>query len=170
MGIGRGHLLGKQGAAVAHCGGRTLEEEDNHKHELSWRLPFWNNLATPNILQAWVLRSPRANKNSVGIQPHSSANRLPKVFPGTEPLLITHRDKYPYTRGTRISTSYTWAGTSPSHQESCNKPLQQFQPLGGQHQRQERLQTCSLQKGDHTEKWKWKGREIWPRWRNKTKS
>ena len=43
-------LPGKEGSAVAHCGGRTLEVDaprNNHWCELPWSLPFWKNLALP---------------------------------------------------------------------------------------------------------------------------
>ena len=76
-------------------------------------------------------------------------SRLPKVLPGTEPSLIAPRDKAPPSQGTRFSSTCQWSGTSPSHQETCNKPLYQLHPQGGRHQKQERLQPSCLQKGDH---------------------
>ena len=68
----------------------------------------------------------------VGSQPHPSVNRLPKDTPGTQPPLISHRDKAPPTRGIGISSTYQWAGISPSHQEACSKPPYQHQPQEGQ--------------------------------------
>ena len=70
----------------------------------------------------------------VGSQPHPAVNRLPKdpPPPGTQTPLISPRDKAPPTRGIRISSTYQWAGTSPSHQEAYSKPPYQFQPQGGQ--------------------------------------
>ena len=65
-------------------------------------------------------------------QPHPSVSRLPKDPPGTQPPLISPRDKVPSTRGIRISSTYQWAGASPSCQEAYNKPLYQLQPQGGQ--------------------------------------
>jgi len=41
--------------------------------------------------------------------PHSSVNRLPKDPPGTQPPLISSRDKAPPTRGIGISPTYQWA-------------------------------------------------------------
>ena len=77
-------LLGKQGLAVAHCGGTTLKEEGpvNNQNELPWRLPFWKNL-------------------------------IPEVLPGTLSPLITLRDKAPSPRKTKFSSTYQWAETSP---------------------------------------------------------
>ena len=54
---------------------------------------------------------------------HPSANRLPKALLGTGPFLITPRNKATPIRRTRISSIYQWAGTRPSHQKACNKPL-----------------------------------------------
>ena len=51
---------------------------------------------------------------------------------GTQPPLITPRDKAPPTRGIRINSIYQWAGTSPSHQEVYSKPLYQLQTQGRQ--------------------------------------
>ena len=65
--------------------------------------------------------------------------------------LITPRDKAPPTRGTRLSSPYQWAGTSPSHQEACSKPLYQLRPQGGRTPKQGGLPPHSLQKGEHTE-------------------
>ena len=67
----------------------------------------------------------------VGSQSHPSINRLPKDPWGTQPPLISPRDKAPPARGIRISPTYHWAGTSPSHQEAYIKPQYQLQPQGG---------------------------------------
>ena len=66
------------------------------------------------------------------IWPHPSVNRLPKDPEGTQPPLISPRDKALPTRGIGISPTYQWAGTSPSHQEAYSKPQYQLQPQGGE--------------------------------------
>ena len=97
-----------------------------HQPVLLWRWPSWKNLVHPS-----ARRSPRPNNKPVGTQPHPSAKRLPKDPPGTQPPFISPRDKAPPTRGIRVSPTYQWAGTSPSHQEACGKPPHQLQPQGG---------------------------------------
>ena len=75
-----------------------------------WRWPFakiWHHLS--------VLRSPRPNNNPGGIKLHPSANKLPKDNPGTQPPLISPRDKAPPNRGIGISPNYQWAGNNLSH-------------------------------------------------------
>ena len=71
----------------------------------------------------------------MGSQPHPSVNRLPKDHPGTQPPLISPRDKVPPTSGRGISPTYQWAGTSPSHKEAYSKPLTNFSHKGGTHQK-----------------------------------
>ena len=85
-------------------------------------LPFWRIWTQPP-----VPRCCRPN-NKVGIQPHPSANKLPKILLDTQPLLITPRDKVPPSRGARLSSTCQWKGTSSSHQEACHKPLNQLHP------------------------------------------
>ena len=97
------------------------------------------------------LRSLRANNNRVGTQSHPSAKRLPEVLLRKQSPLITPRDKALPTRGTRLSSIYQWAGTNPSHQEACHKPLFQLHPQRGRHQKQESLQPSSQQKDEQTE-------------------
>ena len=65
-------------------------------------------------------------------QPRPSVNRLPKEPPGTQPPLTSPRDKAPHTRGIAISSTYQWAGISPSHQEAYSKLPYPLQPQGGQ--------------------------------------
>ena len=63
---------------------RTLVAEgpgDNHRHELSWRLPFWSDTwphPMAHRFQCWS--APSQTTNRVGIQPHPLAERLPKVL------------------------------------------------------------------------------------------
>ena len=115
-------LLGKQGET--HCGERTLEAK---------------------ALGIIISMSSSGDSHFGKIQPHLSGLRIPspnnklggkqithqqtdclKTPPGTQLPLITPRDKAPLTRGIRISSTYQCAGTSPSHQETCSKPLYQF--------------------------------------------
>ena len=44
--------------------------------------------------------------------------------------LITPKDKAPPTRGTRHSSTYQWADTSPSHQEAYTIPCINFTHKG----------------------------------------
>uniref|UniRef100_A0A8D0V6K8 L1 transposable element RRM domain-containing protein n=1 Tax=Sus scrofa TaxID=9823 RepID=A0A8D0V6K8_PIG len=78
------------------------------------------------------MRSCRPNNNHVGSQPCPSVNRLPKDPLGTQPPLFSPRDKAPPTRGIGISSTYQWAGISPSQQEAYSKPPYQLQSQGGQ--------------------------------------
>ena len=75
--------------------------------------------------------APGQTINWVGTQLHPSAKRFPKDS-GTQPPLISPRDKAPPTRGKRISSTYKWPGTSPSDQKAYSKSLYQLQPQGGQ--------------------------------------
>ena len=57
-------LLGKQGSAVPHSGGMTLDAEipgNNHCHELPWKLPFWKNTVPKS-----EVRSLRSNNKQGG--------------------------------------------------------------------------------------------------------
>ena len=99
------------------------------QHAFHWRCPFWENQA-PLVSQCW--EAPGQTTIQVGSQPCPSVNRLPKDPSGTQPPLISPRDKATPTRGIRISSTYQWASTSPSHQEAYSKPLYPYQPQGGQ--------------------------------------
>ena len=69
-------LLGKQGMAVAYCGGMTLEAEVQGIVIGAGHFgKFW--------LHPSELRSPDQITNRVGTQPHPSANKLPEVLLGT---------------------------------------------------------------------------------------
>ena len=122
--------------------------QNNHQCEIPWRLRFWKKLSLIN-------RNEKAEdkKQSVGMQPHLSANRLPRTLQGTQLPSITHRDKAPPTRGTTLSSTYQWVGTSLSHQEDGHKHRYQLKPEGSRHRKGERLQPCSLPKGDHTKRY-----------------
>ena len=82
-------------------------------------------------------------------QPHPSVDRLLEVVLSSQvPLNIPFDTALP-TSGTRPSSTLQWAGTSPSHQEACRKPLHQPHTPGARHQQQEELRSCSPWKGDH---------------------
>ena len=102
----------KQRAAVAHYGGKTLEAE------VPGIITGVNFPGDGHVGKIWPhpsgLRSPKPNNKQVGTQPHLSAKRLPKVLLGTQLPLIIPSDEVPPTRRTRISSTYQWAGTSPS--------------------------------------------------------
>ena len=95
----------------------------------------------------------------VGTQTHPSADKLPKVFLGTQLPLIPPLATALPTRGTRPSSSHVWTVTNSSHQKAGQKSLYQVHPSVGRHQKQERLQPCRLHKGDHKhrklDKMKW---------------
>ena len=63
------------------------------------------------------LRSPRPNNKQAGNTDPLINKQVPKV------LHITPTDKGPPPRGTRLSSTYQWAGTCPSHQEAGHKLL-----------------------------------------------
>ena len=140
-------LVGVPGKMRVICGslwGKTLEvevPENNNWYELPGVCHFgkiWPHTSG--------LRNSRPNNTQVGTQPHLSANRLLKVLPSTQLPLIKSWDKFPPTRGTRLSSNYQWAGTSPSHQEACYKPLYKFHSQGSRNKKQERLQLCTCKK------------------------
>ena len=97
-------------------------------------------------LQCWDASG--QTNNGAGTKPHPSAHRLPKVFLSPQPPLNTPLDTALTTRGTRPSSIDQRTGTGPSHQETCPSLLEQTQPPGGRHQKQEKLQSYSLQNGD----------------------
>jgi len=148
-------IMGKKGVAMTCCRGKELEDYSSAWTPLE--AAIFGKAGT--IHQGW--EAPGQITNSVGTQPHPSANILPKVLLGTQLSLIIPWDKAPCTSGTRPSYTYQWIGTSPSHQKSCNKALYQCPPQLGKHQKQERLWPSSLQKGDQSKNYtKWKGRGI----------
>ena len=94
--------------------------------------------------------APGQTARRVGTQPHPSANRLPKVLQGTQLSIIPLRDTAPPTRGIRQLQppvgrhQCLLSGSLPQAPVSTS-------PTRVEHQKQERLQPCSLQKGIHTE-------------------
>ena len=91
---------------VAHCGGKTLEAK------VSGIIISVNSSRGGHFGKIWphpsALRSPRPNNKG-------GSTQLPLITP---------------TREIRISSTYQWTGTSPSHQEACSKPPYQIQPQG----------------------------------------
>ena len=97
---------------MAHCQGRTLEERP-------W---VYSSAGVP--LEVTILgisdpthqccEAPSQTISQVGSQPHSSEKRLPKVPTGTQPPLISPRDKVPPIRVIGIRPTYSWqAAVSP---------------------------------------------------------
>ena len=77
-----------------------MEVEDprnNHRHEITWRPPFYKNLAPPISAE-----KSQAKVQTVETKLHPSANWLLKVLQGTQLPLITPRDEALPTRGTRL--------------------------------------------------------------------
>ena len=136
-------LLGKWGVTVAHCWGTALEAK------VLGIIITLNSFRGGHFGKIWpthqIWEAPGQTTNQVGTQPNHQQTGCLKTPPGTQPPLITPRDKVPPPRGVRISSSYQWAGTSPSHQEACSKPPYQLQPQGGQAS-EGRLKSYSLQK------------------------
>lgn len=133
-------VLGKQGAAVAPCGDRTLEAEvpgiviglscpgGGHFGE-TWHRPSG-------------LRCPRPDS-----QTHQQKRRLQSSQAHSH--LQSHPEtKTPPTRGTRLSSTFQWAGTVPPTKKPAANPSTLFTHQGGRHQKQDRLPPSSLQKGD----------------------
>ena len=132
-------LLGKQVVAVAHSGGRTLEAEvtgNNHWCVLPWKLLFWKNLAPP--IRAEKLQAKQQTGWECG--PIHQQTGCLKPFQAHSCFSSHLETKHSLpTRGTRLGSTYQWAGTSPSYQEACHKSLYQLHPQGHRHQKQESL-------------------------------
>ena len=119
---------GKKGVTVARCGGKTLEAKvSGIINVCSFRGGHFGKV-WPHPSGLRILRP----NNNLGGNTSPPISSLPKdpLPTGTQLHLILHRDKSPSTRGMRISSTYQWAGTSPSHHEACSKPLYQIQPQG----------------------------------------
>ena len=96
-----------------------------------WRWPFWKNLAPP-------ISTEKHQAKQQSRWDHSPTPQLTgclKTPPDTQPPLIPSRDKAPPTKGIRISSTYQWAGISPSHQEAYSKPCTNFSHKVGRHQK-----------------------------------
>ena len=92
-------------------GGRALG--NIHQHVFLWKWPFWENLAPPISAEKPQAR-PNNNPDGITASPISKQD--------SQAPLISPRDKAPPTRGIGISSTYQWAGISPSHQEAYSKP------------------------------------------------
>ena len=91
--------------------------------EIFRRSIFWHqDPAPPNNLwlQSWKTSGQTTTK--IGIQPHPSEDRLPKVLLSSHPPQNTPLDMALPIRGTRPSCTHERAGTSPFHQEGCTSP------------------------------------------------
>ena len=109
-------LLWRWRVAVAHCRDKDTGSSNSGEYSLVW-VHLEAATSSPRPIpsqQCWDASGQTANR--AGTQPHPSADRLLKVFLSTA---------LP-TRGTRPSSTYQWAGTSPSYQEACTSLLDSF--------------------------------------------
>ena len=81
--------------------------------------------------------------------PPISKSKLTKVILSSQTCQNTTPDVALLNRGKRLSSTNQSAGTSPSHQEAYNKPLDQPHAPESRQQKQEELQPCSQWKRDH---------------------
>ena len=72
--------------------------------------------------------------NQVGTQPHSSADRLVKVFPSTQ-LPDKHTSWHGPAQSDKTHSTHQRAGTSPSHREARTSLLDQPHPPRWRHQK-----------------------------------
>ena len=123
---------------MAHCGGRTLEAKLSSMY-FSGGGHFGKIWPHPS---SW--RSPRQTIIQMGSQYHPSVNSLPKDPPKHHATSNLTQGQSPPTRRIRTSSTFQWAGTSPSNQEAYSKPPRtNFSHGGGC------IGSKSLQKGDH---------------------
>ena len=135
-------------SAVAHCGGKDTGgrgPREYDQREVAILAPRPGPTQQPAGSSAGM---PQAKQPAGETQPLPSADRLPKVVLSSQSPLNTPPDMGLSTRRTRPSSTHQWAGSCPSHQEACTSPGP-TSPSRGRHQKQEELQSCSLQKGDH---------------------
>ena len=125
-------LLGKHGASVA-CMGAGHCKQRSQGIVTSMCSPgvshFGNTWAHPS-----GLRSPRPN-NKWGGNTAQPISTVCLQFSQAHTAASSHAETNP---------THQWAGPSPSHQEFCSTPPSQLHPQGGRHQKQERLQPCTL--------------------------
>ena len=117
-----------------------------HWHEISWRLPCCHFLE--RIWPHSTVYGPQCWNSSGERQPYPSADRLFRVFLGTQLSAKHTLDMAPPTGGLRDSFTQQRSGKSPSHQEACTR--QPHSP--GDRQQEKELQHCSLQNRIHNHK------------------
>ena len=100
-----------------------------------------------NDQQAPVLDTLCQTTSKTGTQPHSLAERLPKIIIRPQTPQNTLQDGDFPTRKTRFSLIHQNTGTSPLHEEDYSTHWNNLSHWG-QTQKQRELQTCSLRKGD----------------------
>ena len=116
--------------------------------KISQRSPSqWQDPAPLNDQQATVLDTLCQTTSKSGTQPHPLAEKLPKIIIRPQTPQNTPRDVDLSTRKTRSSLIHQNTGTSPLHQEAY-KPTEPTLANGDRHQKQWKLRTCSLRKGD----------------------
>ena len=77
-----------------------------------------------------VMYTSKDNLIPLAVQWEKKKNKDP---PGTEPPLISSRDKAPPSRGIRIGPSYQWA--FPPIRKPTESPHTKFSHKGGRHQK-----------------------------------
>ena len=100
-----------------------------------------------NDQQATVLDTLCQTTSKTGTQPHPLAERLPKIIIRSQTTQNIPPDMDLPTRKTISSLIHQNTGTSPP----TRKPTQTTEPTiatGDRYQKQQELQTCSMQKGD----------------------
>ena len=133
--MGLGGSPGDVGVGCAHCRGKDnggacpqgiliglSSPGGRHFGTETWPHP------TASRLQCW--NASDQTTNSVGTQPHPSADRLPEVIPSQQPPVNTPLDVTLPIRGTRPSSTHQWAGTSPPNQEACTSSWTKFTHQG----------------------------------------
>ena len=103
--------------------------------------------ASLNDQQATVLDTLRQTASKTGTQPHPLAERLPKIIIKPQTPQSTPPDVALPTRKTRSSLINQNTGTSTLHQEAYTTHWTNLSHWG-RHQKQQELQTGSLQKED----------------------
>ena len=121
-------LLQRWGVAVAHCREKNTGSRSSGKYSLAWALPESNNSTT---------------KEPVG----SSAGSPSAKQPTGKELIPTHQQtsrlQFYWALLNRATPSSTHHQSHPLG--SLHKPLRQPYPQEGREQKQEELQSCSLQ-------------------------
>ena len=103
--------------------------------------------ASLNDQQATVLDTLCQTTSKTGTKPHPLPQRLPKIKMRPQTPQNTPPDVDLPTRKTRSSLIHQNTGTSPLHQEPT-QPTEPTLATGDRHQKQLKLRTCNLRKGD----------------------
>ena len=115
--------------------------------KISQRYPSQHQDPAPLNDQQVTVLDTLCQTSKTGTQPHPLAERLPKIIMRQQTPQNIPPDVDLPTRKTRSSLIHQNTGTSSLHQETyttCWNTL----PTGGRHQKQQKLRTCRLWKGD----------------------